>query len=101
MTRRSVIERVGGLDERIFMYFEDNDFCLRVRRSGFRVCHMPSVRVTHLGGRSLAQNPAARAEYARSMRYFHRKHYGLLSFWLVSALLPIYRGIGAPSTRGA
>src|SRR4030095_7469468 len=35
--RRSVLERVGGLDVRLFFYFEDMDWCLRARRAGFDV----------------------------------------------------------------
>ena len=53
VARREALEAIGLLDEAIFMYFEDNDWCLRVRRAGWRVMHDPRVTVVHLGGQSL------------------------------------------------
>ena len=52
LVRRELFERLGGLDERFFMYGEDGDFCLRARRAGWRVMLMPVAVVTHLGGAS-------------------------------------------------
>jgi N-acetylglucosaminyl-diphospho-decaprenol L-rhamnosyltransferase len=45
--RRVVFERLGGFDERFFLYHEDVDFGRRVRRAGFRVIVRPSVPVYH------------------------------------------------------
>lgn len=76
VARRAAVEQVGGLDERIFMYFEDNDWCRRMRREGWQVWYNPQAEVMHVGGASLAQNPRARALYYDSLVYFYRKHYG-------------------------
>lgn len=45
--RRGVFERLGGFDQRFFMYHEDVDFCRRARRAGYRVLLRPSVRLYH------------------------------------------------------
>ncbi len=76
LVRRKAIEQVGGLDEKIFVYFEDADWCLRMRRAGWRVYYDPQVSVTHIGGQSVRQNPAAQNAYQDSLRYFYGKHYG-------------------------
>lgn len=47
LIRRDVIERVGGLDERFFAYWEEVEWCARVRAAGFRVVHLPAARVWH------------------------------------------------------
>lgn len=52
MIRGSVIDRIGMLDERFFLYFEETDFCARAADAGFEAWHVPASRVTHLGGRS-------------------------------------------------
>lgn len=50
LTPRVLWERLGGLDERYFMYVEDVDYCKRVRDLGFRVAYTPSVEVIHYEG---------------------------------------------------
>ena len=93
LARREAIEKTGLLDENMFMYFEDNDWCLRIRRAGWTVCYNPQVAVIHLGGQSLKQNPAARRAYYQSLDYFYAKHYGLLGRWLLGICLAPYRWI--------
>lgn len=87
MVRRAAIEQAGPLDETMFMYFEDNDWCLRMRRRGWRIFYVPEVAITHLGGGSGAGADAARA-YRDSLRHFYRKHYGPLAQLWLSALRP-------------
>jgi N-acetylglucosaminyl-diphospho-decaprenol L-rhamnosyltransferase len=50
--RRQVLEQIGLLDEGYFMYYEDVDFCLAVRRAGWSVWYVPQARVVHLVGQS-------------------------------------------------
>jgi len=52
MIRRSVVERVGRLDERRFMYGEEMDLCWRARAAGFPVVWSNRCRVLHHGGAS-------------------------------------------------
>jgi GT2 family glycosyltransferase len=49
---RVAAERAGLLDERLFMYVEDVDWSLRVRRAGFAVVFVPDARVRHKGSGS-------------------------------------------------
>ena len=91
MMRREAIDQVGLLDENIFMYFEDNDWCLRIRQAGWKVYYNPKVEIVHLGGQSLAQNPEAQRAYYRSLDYFYRKHYGPVPWLMLQVMLPLYR----------
>lgn len=52
LVRRHVIERVGGLDDALFFYFEDMDWCLRARQKGVQIVVVPRARVWHRGGGS-------------------------------------------------
>jgi GT2 family glycosyltransferase len=56
MIRKALFDRLGGLDERFFMYFEDVDLCRRIQRLGYRVRHVAEGEVVHLLGRSSRAN---------------------------------------------
>jgi len=56
MVRKAVFDRLGGLDERFFMYFEDVDLCRRVQQLGYRIRHVAEGEVVHLLGRSSHTN---------------------------------------------
>jgi hypothetical protein len=73
MARRAALEAVSGFDERFFLYEEDADLCLRLRKAGWRVVYTPAAEVRHQLGRSMSSVPRrARLEYHLS----HLRYYG-------------------------
>jgi GT2 family glycosyltransferase/glycosyltransferase involved in cell wall biosynthesis len=60
----AVFRRVGFLDEDYFFSFEDLDFCLRARRSGFRILLVPDAIAYHEGGRSIGRRSPRRVYFA-------------------------------------
>lgn len=50
LVRTAAFRAVGGFDESFFMYFEDVDLCLRLRRAGWRLAEEPAAVVRHAGG---------------------------------------------------
>lgn len=91
LVRRKAIEQAGLLDEQMFMYFEDNEWCRRIRKQGWKVIYYPAVSITHIGGQSLKHNPRAQKAYHASLRYFYRKHYGPLANLWLTLFLPLYQ----------
>ena len=87
LLRRSWIERIGSLDERFFLYYEEVDLCQRIRRAGGRIVFVPEAVITHLGGRSSEQVPAGTCLLAMEslLRYF-RKHRGRLATGLFNCV---------------
>jgi len=76
LARRSVLEAVGGLDPRYFMYAEDVDLCAAIRRAGHRVRYSPEAHIVHRRGRSRASAPTATTQhYRRSQMAFYEKHH--------------------------
>jgi GT2 family glycosyltransferase len=74
--RREAMEQVGFLDEEYFFYLEETDWCLRMRKAGWRVIHHPGASIYHLQGKSVEKvNVRARIEYFRSRYLFFRKHF--------------------------
>ena len=78
--RRSLLERVGYLDEKIFYAPEDVDFCARVWKSGAEVWYSPNVTVVHDCQRLTSKRPFTRmgASHAAGLVYYWRKHGGFL-----------------------
>ena len=74
--RRDVFERLGGFDERFFVYLEDLDLSLRVREAGYRVRFVSAPASFHLGGGVSRQIKARRLFYAtRSRILYAYKHF--------------------------
>lgn len=77
LIHKSVFERIGFLDKKIFMYGEDVEFCLRVKRAGFKIGWTDRAEITHLGGGS-----SKRSQYNqwlgefRGLLYIYQKYYG-------------------------
>ena len=47
LLRREVIEQVGLLDPRFFIYYEETDWCVRAHKAGWRILYVPSARLWH------------------------------------------------------
>lgn len=92
--RRQVFEDIGLLDEGYFLYFEEVDFCFRVRQAGWQCWYVPDSRVMHLEGASTGIGITAkrRAKYwFDSRRRFFVKHYGIAGLVLTDVLWLIGR----------
>ncbi len=86
LVRRDAFERVGGFDERFFLYFEDIDFCLRLAAEAGPVYYDPSITVMHVRGESARSAPElARRAYRESQLYYWQKHRGSIARAIVGA----------------
>lgn len=50
--RRSMVDEIGGLDRRFFMYGEEVEWCWRARKSGWEIVYQPRIEIMHIGGAS-------------------------------------------------
>jgi len=88
LIRKEVFEKIGFLDEKIFMYGEDVDFCWRAKKAGFKIGWTDKAEVIHLGGGSSDQ-PHFRqwlGEF-KGLLYLYRKHYGKPASLLLKLLI--------------
>jgi GT2 family glycosyltransferase len=80
IVRRQVIQQVGVLDEYFYTFQCEADWCLRIRRAGWRVAYVPDVEVMHIRG--LHSSLPGVKSFGNLLRshinryYFIRKHYG-------------------------
>ncbi len=74
MTFKNLFEKVGGFDNCFFMYFEDQDFCLKIKSLGFKVFLLPAVTVLHLDGKSWNGYQSKKQAYYQSQLLFFKKN---------------------------
>ncbi|HKR30012.1 MAG TPA: glycosyltransferase family 2 protein [Terriglobales bacterium] len=76
MIRREAFEEVGLLDEGLFMYGDDVDWCRRARNAGWEVVFYPGARAIHDRGKTTAPYPVrfAVAQQRSVLRYWRKHH---------------------------
>lgn len=76
LLRRRALDEVDGFDERFFLYAEDVDLSLRLRRAGWELRFVPAARARHVGGGSGHPDPEAveRAWRASQAAYYAKHH---------------------------
>ena len=52
MVRKSAIDRLGGFDERFFLFSEEAELCYRMKKNNYRIMFVPSAQIIHLCGGS-------------------------------------------------
>ncbi|MBM4255898.1 MAG: glycosyltransferase family 2 protein [Deltaproteobacteria bacterium] len=77
LTKREVLAACGGFDERFRLYYEDTDWCRRVRQKGYRLYCVPTADVVHLHNQSARQErETAQLMGAESETRYFQKYYG-------------------------
>lgn len=92
LTRREVIATCGGFDEQFRLYYEDTDWCRRVRQHGYRLYCVPGAEVAHLYNQSARQESAvAQRKFVESADLYFRKHYGAWPWQVTSTIATALR----------
>jgi GT2 family glycosyltransferase len=107
MIRRDAYDEIGGFDEQFYpAWYEDVDFCRRLKARGWDIYFVPRAEFNHEGGYSadaLGPETFVRSYYGNQLRYA-KKHFGRLGRAVVRtsiALGMIGRMIGKPRHAGA
>jgi GT2 family glycosyltransferase len=84
VVKRDAIEPVGLLDEGYFLFLEETDWCYRMRRTGWKIYHVPQAEIYHFQGKGVEmEKKKARVEYYRSLYRFFKKNRGRLQWFIL------------------
>ncbi len=104
MVSRQVLEQVGPMDEGFFLYYEELDWCERIRRAGFSVWVEPRARVYHKESLTVEKLGALKTYYLNRNRvWFMRRNYGgwrLAVFYVFLFLVTIPKNVLLYLLRG-
>ncbi len=92
--RREVLEQVGGFDPNYTLtnLREETDLCVRVKKAGWRIVFVPSIKVIHISARAktfFTEQPGIQFSNGRNITYFTLKHFGLTPRVLASQFLEL------------
>jgi len=79
------LKQINFFDDNFFLYFEETDLCKRLKKNNSKIFIDPTIKVSHLGGKSHNLEIEKPMELSRNWHwmwstfYFHKKHYGYLS----------------------
>lgn len=76
LLRRDALLRVGGLDPRFFLYYEDADLCRRLVCEGYRLVYEPAAHARHVHGGSFRDPVHRQTVSLRGALLYHRKYGG-------------------------
>jgi|WetSurMetagenome_2_1015567.scaffolds.fasta_scaffold272143_2 GT2 family glycosyltransferase len=85
---RRAIRDIGLLDENFFMYYEEVDWCLRAKKSGWKVIYYPYAAIIHktpLASKRNDMSVRLAIEIRRSHLYYYRKNHSVMSYVVLSA----------------
>lgn len=87
---KNVISKAGPLDEKIFMYGEDVEWCWRIKKAGFNIVYTPIIKIIHIGrGSSGKISTKAFVGEFEGLKYFYKKHRSNISLQIMRILLKI------------
>ena len=85
LVRRDVIEQVGPIDERFFIYWEETEWCIRAAKAGWRIVHVPQAKMWHKGvQRDYRPEPHVTYYSTRNRLLTLSKHRAPLTAWGVA-----------------
>jgi GT2 family glycosyltransferase len=100
MVRTEAIRRVGLMDEQFFIYCEEIDWCLRIKRAGWQIYCVPQAEVVHHVAQSTRQfRNAMFVALWRSRLRLYAKHYSPVRQWAIRQVIRL--GVGRELRRAS
>ena len=90
--KKNIFNFVGGFDENYFMYFEDTDLCLQLKKNNYKVIYNPLAKLTHIKGGSSFSGILRKYYFFDSMNIFFNKNLDYNKDWyLISKLSSLFK----------
>ena len=88
LLRKEALDKVGSFDNRFFLFFEETDLCLRLKKAGYEVYLIPEAKIVHGGGSSRLENYNANKiiHYHRSLFLYFNKNLSAQLLWVRAAI---------------
>lgn len=90
LVRKEIFEKVGLLDENYWIWFEEVDFCKKVKAVNYQIVYTPKTQIIHHFGQSFGQllNLERQSIFNKSLLYYFRKHHPWWQYFTLLILTP-------------
>jgi GT2 family glycosyltransferase len=78
LVRTHAFREIGGFDEQFFLFYEDDDLCLRMRQAGYECLIEPAASALHTGGASSAAS--LRTSLLKAFHYARSRHLAICKY---------------------
>lgn len=91
MIRREVIDKIGLMPEIFFLYYEEHDWCAKIKKEGYEILYQPGASIVHKESRTTGTNSYIKSFYNSRNRilYSFRNRVGLIRFISIVYLVTI------------
>lgn len=87
MISKQLFKKIGGFDEKFFLFFEEFDLCRRVQEFGFKLYIIPQAKVMHIWGISTKNISNIDKIFEKSRLYYFKKNYGIILAICIESIL--------------
>lgn len=88
---KEIFDKLGYFDENFFVWFEEVDFCQRVKKAQFNIRYTPDIKIIHQGGKSFSKKGTLKKQWIfdKSLLYYFLKHKNIFSALVILLFIPI------------
>jgi len=101
LARRETVDQIGLLDENIIFWYDEVDWCKRIKDRGWKIFFTPEAKIYHYKNKGFAQWKGLRKNlrgmriWRSSRNYYFKKHHGILSVIIINLMDIIQTGFFA------
>ena len=86
MVKKNIFDKIGGFDEKFFLFFEEADLSKRINALGLKNYIIPQAKIIHLGGESTKKRDDIKELFDKSKFYYFKKWHGIMPALIVQGL---------------
>jgi len=90
MIRKKLLDEIGLFDERLFIWFEEVDFCKRAKNKDWQIFYYPEAEIIHQKAASFSQVLPFKNQWQfnKSLLYYFKKHHSFLAYFILLIIFP-------------
>lgn len=95
MVKGALVDKFGGFDKDFFMYYEESEFCYRIKKNGYSIMNVPQAKIMHLESKSIPLRIDKYKRVTKGRNIYYAKVYSKKYKLIANLLYVIYMIMGS------